>query len=105
MGEDIYSVIREFTERGKVFFIHFRDVDGTADTVFTETFHDNGPTDMARTLEIYARSGFVGPIRPDHAPSMGSEDAAKTRGYGMLGKIFAFGYMIGMMQAMNLAYE
>ena len=36
---------------------------------------------------------------------MGSEDAETTRGYGMLGKIFAFGYMIGMMQAQNLAYE
>ncbi len=60
---------------------------------------------MARMLEIYARAGFNGPIRPDHAPAMGAEDAAETRGYGMLGKIFAFGYMIGIMQARNLAYE
>ena len=105
MGEDIYSVAREFTEQGKVHFIHYRDVEGTAGTRFTETFHDDGPTDMARMLEIYSRAGFVGPIRPDHAPTMGSEDAETTRGYGMLGKIFAFGYMIGMMQAQNLAYE
>lgn len=40
-------------------------------------------------LEVYARAGFSGPIRPDHAPTMGSEDAAETRGYGMLGMIFA----------------
>ena len=105
MGEDIYSVAREFTEQGKVHFIHYRDVEGTAGTRFTETFHDDGPTDMARMLEIYSRAGFAGPIRPDHAPTMGSEDAETTRGYGMLGKIFAFGYMIGMMQAQNLAYE
>ena len=72
---------------------------------FTETFHDDGPTDMARMLEIYARAGFEGPIRPDHAPTMGNEDVEGTRGYGMLGKIFAFGYMIGMMQARNLAYD
>mgnify|MGYP003966670909 CR=1 FL=1 len=105
MGEDIYSVAREFTEQGKVFFIHFRDVEGTAGTRFTETFHDDGPTDMARMLEIYARAGFEGPIRPDHAPTMGAEDAEATRGYGMLAKIFAFGHMIGQMQARNLAYE
>ena len=105
MGEDIYAVAREFTEQGKVFFIHLRDVEGTASTRFTETFHDDGPTDMARILEIYARAGFDGPIRPDHAPAMGAEDPAATRGYGMLGKIFAFGYMIGLMQARNLAYE
>ncbi len=105
MGEDIYSVAREFTEQGKVFFVHYRDVEGTASTRFTETFHDDGPTDMARMLEIYARAGFSGPIRPDHAPTMGSEDAEETRGYGMLAKIFAFGHMIGIMQAQNLAYE
>lgn len=105
MGEDIYSVAREFTEQGKVFFVHYRDVEGTADTCFTETFHDNGPTDMARMLEVYSRAGFEGAIRPDHAPTMGDESAEATRGYGMRGKIFAFGYMIGMMQSQNLAYE
>lgn len=105
MGEDIYAVAQEFTEQGKVHFIHYRDVEGQADTRFTETFHDNGPTDMARMLEIYARAGFEGAIRPDHAPTMGHEDAATTKGYGMLGKIFAFGYMIGLMQARNLAYD
>ena len=105
MGDDIYAAAREFCEQGKVHFIHYRDVEGTADRVFTETFHDNGPTDMARMLEIYSRAGFEGPIRPDHAPTMGDESAEETRGYGMMGKIFAFGYMIGMMQAQNLAYE
>ncbi len=105
MGEDIYSAAREFTEQGKVRFIHYRDVEGTAGTRFTETFHDDGPTDMARMLEIYARAGFEGPIRPDHAPNMGFEDADATHGYGMLGKIFAFGCIIGMMQAQNLACD
>lgn len=105
MGEDIYAVAREFTEQGKVFFVHYRDVEGTADTCFTETFHDNGPTDMTAMLEILSRSGFDGAIRPDHAPTMGSEDAESTRGYGTMGKVFAIGYMIGMMQARNLPYE
>lgn len=105
MGEDVYAVAKEFTEQGKVFFIHFRDVEGTADGCFTETFHDNGPTDMARMLEIYAAAGFDGPIRPDHAPSMGDEDPQATRGYGTMGKIFAFGFMMGVMQSKGIAYE
>ena len=70
-----------------------------------KTFHDDGPTDMARMLEIYARAGFEGPIRPDHAPNMGFEDADATHGYSMLGKIFAFGCIIGMMQPQNLACD
>ena len=103
MGENIYDVAREFAEQGKIFFIHFRDIEGNKNN-FHETFHDNGPTDMARMLEIYARAGFNGPMRPDHAPTMAGEEES-AHGYGMLGKIFAFGYMIGLMDAQNLSYE
>ena len=103
MGEDIYEVAREFCEQGKVFFIHFRDIEGTAER-FHEKFHDNGPTDMPRMLEIYSRTGYNGPIRPDHAPTLSGEDN-QSRGYGMQGKIFAFGYMIGIMHSLNILYE
>ena len=101
----VIETLHDLRSQGKVRFIHYRDVEGTAGTRFTETFHDDGPTDMARMLEIYARAGFEGPIRPDHAPNMGFEDADATHGYGMLGKIFAFGCIIGMMQAQNLACD
>jgi mannonate dehydratase len=103
MGENIYELAREFCEMGKVFFVHYRDIDGTKEK-FHETFHDNGPTDMARMLEIYSRAGFNGPIRPDHAPTM-ADEGDDAKGYGMSGKIFAFGYMIGIMDALNIAYE
>ncbi|MCK5468806.1 MAG: mannonate dehydratase [Cyclobacteriaceae bacterium] len=103
MGENIYEIAREFCEKGKVFFVHFRDIEGYASR-FHETFHDNGPTDMAKMLEIYSRAGFVGPIRPDHAPTLEGE-SKESKGYGMSGKIFAFGYMIGLMDAMNISYE
>ena len=88
---------------GKVFFVHYRDIEGTKEK-FHETFHDNGPTDMAKMLEIYSRAGFNGPIRPDHAPTL-ADEGEDTRGYGMSGKIFAFGYMIGIMDALNIPYE
>jgi len=104
-GEDIYSVATEFAERKKIQFVHFRDVEGTADTRYHETFHDEGPTDMARMLQIYARSGFVGPLRTDHAPAMEGEDSEKNPGYAMLGHIHALGFAKGIMQALNIAYE
>ena len=104
-GESIYSVATEFAERRKIQFVHFRDVEGTADTRYHETFHDSGPTDMARMLQCYARGGFVGPLRTDHAPAMEGEDSQRRPGYAMLGHIFALGYTIGMMQALNIAYE
>ncbi|HEY6291220.1 MAG TPA: mannonate dehydratase, partial [Terriglobia bacterium] len=60
MGEDIASLAREWCLAKKVFFVHFRDVEGTREH-FAETFHDNGPSDMAAMLKIYADSGFDGP--------------------------------------------
>ncbi len=103
MGENIYALAREFCEQGKVFFVHYRDIEGRGER-FHETFHDNGPTDMAKMLETYYRAGFNGPIRPDHAPTMVGE-SEESKGYGMTGKVFAFGYMKGIMDARNIAHE
>ncbi len=41
MGGDIRALVREFGGRGKIFFVHLRDVKGTGER-FHETFHDNG---------------------------------------------------------------
>ncbi len=100
MGEDIKPLIREFGGQGKIFFVHFRDVCGTGER-FRETFHDNGPTDMAEILKLYHEVGFQGPIRPDHAPTLGGE-SNRSPGYAMQGKIFAIGYMKGIAQALDI---
>ncbi len=102
MGEDIYSLAKEWCSKKKIFFVHFRDVDG-AKRKFHETFHDNGPTDMVRMLRIYSRNGFNGPIRPDHAPTLEGDDNTRS-GYTMGGKVLAFGYMKGIMDALKLPY-
>ena len=104
MNEDIYALAKEWTSKRKIFFVHFRDVDGTKEK-FHETFHDNGPTDMVRMLHIYSKAGFNGPIRPDHAPTIEMDREDKRSGYTMGGKVFAFGYMKGIMEALNLPHS
>ena len=104
MGEDIYSLAAQWCREKKIFLVHFRDVEGKKEK-FHETFHDNGPTDMGRMLKIYHESGFDGPIRPDHAPSMGSETSSgRSSGYGVVGKIFAIAYMKGLMDGQGIPY-
>ncbi len=103
MGEDIEALAKEWLRQRKIFFVHFRDVRGTRER-FRETFHDNGPTDMVRMLQVYHEHGFDGPIRPDHAPTMEGE-SNDTPGYAMTGKVFALGYMIGLLQALRIPYE
>lgn len=103
MGENVEKLAGEWCRRKKVFFVHFRDVAGNK-TKFRETFHDNGPTDMVRMLQVYSKSGFNGPMRPDHAPTLCNE-ANDRPGYAMNGKVFAFGYMAGIMRALKLPYS
>ncbi len=103
MGEDIEALAREWCARKKLFFVHFRDEEGTRER-FRETFHDAGSTNMPRMLQVYHKAGFDGPIRPDHAPTMEGESNEKP-GYAMTGKIFAFGYMKGILDALQIPYE
>ena len=103
MGEDIAALAREWCAEKKIFFVHFRDVMGTREN-FRETFHDIGPTDLARMLKIYDDSGFDGPMRPDHAPTLDGESNDQP-GYAMGGKVLAIGYMKGAMDAYGIAYR
>jgi mannonate dehydratase len=104
MKEDVYALAKQWCSRKKVFFVHYRDVAGDVKH-FHETFHDNGPTDMVRLLEVYSKSGFNGPIRPDHAPALAGEaQNGRASGYTMGGKVLAFGYMKGIMDSLGLKY-
>jgi mannonate dehydratase len=93
MGEDIPAAIRRLGPH--IRYVHFRDVRGTRER-FVETFHDNGQTDMAAAMRAYREIGFDGPMRPDHVPQMAGEEDGPP-GYTMLGRLFAFGYMRGLM--------
>ena len=95
MGVDIPAVIRRLGAH--IAYVHFRDVIGTAER-FTETWQDTGQTDMAEAMRAYREIGFDGPMRPDHVPQMIGEDEGEP-GYTMLGRLFAFGYIRGLMHA------
>lgn len=94
-GEDVVAGIDRLGSH--IAFVHARNVRGTADR-FTETFHDDGEIDMPAVFRALKRIGFAGTVRPDHAPSMAGE-ANETPGYEMLGRLFAAGYLRGLIQA------
>ena len=97
MGEDVPAAIRKLGAH--IHYAHFRDVKGCA-TGFQETFHDCGQTDMAEAIRAYHEIGFDGPIRPDHVPRLEGETGAAT-GYTIKGRLFAVGYMRGLMHAVE----
>lgn len=97
MGADIPTTIKRFAN--DIHFVHFRDVEGTADS-FVETWHDTGPTDMKAAIQAYQDIGFDGPIRPDHVPKMLSENDRNEAmfGYTDLGRLYAVGYIDGLLE-------
>lgn len=97
MTSDMPGVIRHFGEQNKIFFVHLRDVKGTPQK-FEETFHDDGQTDMAACMRAYRDIGFDGVCRPDHVPTM-EGDSNENPGYSSIGRLFAIGYIKGLIDA------
>jgi mannonate dehydratase len=97
MGIDVPAAIRRLGPR--IAYVHFRDVVGCM-PAFRETFHDCGQTDMAAAMRAYVDVGFEGTMRPDHVPLIEGESGPAT-GYTMLGRLFAVGYMRGLMHAIK----
>jgi mannonate dehydratase len=95
MQVDIPATIRRLGPA--IRYVHFRDVHGGPEE-FRESFHDNGQTDMAAAMRAYCDIQFKGPMRPDHVPQLAGEEQGEP-GYTILGRLFAWGYMRGLMHA------
>lgn len=97
MGENLFEIIPKLAE--KIFFIHFRNATGTKEN-FCETFHDNGMLPMAKLIKLYKDCKIDCPIRVDHVPTMAGEEV-KTAGYDAIGRLFAIGYLKGLLEAVD----
>lgn len=97
MTDDLPAAIRHFGGQGKISFVHFRDVRGTADE-FVETFHDEGRTDMLACLRAYKDIGYDGVARPDHVPTL-EGDSNDDPAYSSLARLHAIGYITGLQEA------
>lgn len=95
MGEDLAEVIRYFGKRDKLFYVHFRDVDGTV-PVFNETFVDEGNYDEYEVMKLLDEVGFNGIMIPDHTPQLEGDTDWEHRG-----RAYTVGYLRGMLNAMR----
>jgi mannonate dehydratase len=69
MGKGVIESIRHFGAQGKIFKVHFRNVDQPLPH-FVETFVDDGYQDMYQVMKTLREVGFNGVAIPDHIPSM-----------------------------------
>lgn len=97
MTDDLPGVIRHFGRQEKIFFVHFRDVQGTPER-FSETWHDAGQTDMLACMQAYREARVTGVLRPDHVPTVEGDSNANA-GYSSFGRLYALGYIRGLREA------
>lgn len=98
MGLDVLEPIRYFGTRGKLLYIHFRDVQGTVPK-FQECFIDEGNMDMFEVMKTLKEVGFTGFMLPDHVPYMVNDSS-----WGHRSRAYAIGYMKAMLEVVNKIY-
>jgi len=91
---DIYSMLAKYAARGKLAYVHCRNVTGKVPH-YREVFIDEGDIDMVRALKILKDNGFEGMIIPDHSPEM-SCDAPWHAGMA-----FSLGYLRAVLQSIE----
>lgn len=92
---NVMTMIEKFGPQGKIFYIHFRDVQGTVPT-FQECFIGEGNYDPAEVMLALRRVGFDGFLLDDHVPHMDGDSSWQHRG-----RAHAIGYMQGLMNMLD----
>ena len=95
MGEDVIEALRYFGEEGRLFYIHFRDVQGCVPN-FQECFLGEGNVDVVDAMRTLKEVGFDGFIIDDHVPRMIDDSDWRHRGHA-----HATGYILALVDAVN----
>jgi mannonate dehydratase len=95
-GNDyVLDALRYFGQRGKLFYLHFRDVQGTGDR-FNECFIGDGNVDLTAALRTLKEVGFTGCLIDDHVPHLVGDT-----GWAPRGRLYSTGYIMGLLRAVT----
>ena len=94
---NVREMIEFFGPRGRIAYVHFRDVQGTV-PAFTECFIGDGNFDPAEAMTLLIKNGFDGFLLDDHVPHMDDDTDWNHRG-----RAHAIGYMQGLLRMQALA--
>lgn len=95
MGPGAIEAIRYFGERGRIFYVHFRDVQGTVPR-FQECFVNEGNNDIFEVLKTLKEVGFTGFLIPDHVPRVVGDTE-----WGHRARAYAIGYMTALLEVVE----
>lgn len=96
-AKNVRDLIGYFGPKGRLTYIHFRDVQGTVPN-FRECFIGEGNFDPAEVMLQLIDTGFDGFLLDDHVPHMDDDTPWNHRG-----RAHAIGYMQGLLRMSKLA--
>ena len=94
MGGPLEEYIRYWASRGKIRYVHFRNVRGTV-PAFDETFINAGDVNMFKMLKVYRDAGFDGFIVDDHVPHVIDDTP-----WGHRSRAYAMGYIQALLDVL-----
>jgi mannonate dehydratase len=93
MGAEVLGAIREFGNRRRIIYVHFRDVQGHVPH-FTECFLGDGNLHPAEIMDALLAVDFDGLAIYDHSPFLVGDDHHPWRG-----EAWHTGYLMGLLTA------
>jgi mannonate dehydratase len=93
--DECLTGLNYFAERGKIFYVHFRDVLGSVPK-FREAFIGEGNLNMFAVMKTLKALGFTGFLIDDHVPTMTGDS-----GWASRSRAFANGQMVTMLELLN----
>ena len=96
--EGVIPAIRHFGGRGKIAYVHMRDVQGTV-PCFNECFIDEGNLNVFEVVKALREVGFTGFIIDDHVPRMIDDSP-----WGHRGRAYATGYIRALIDVVEKLY-
>jgi mannonate dehydratase len=94
----VLNEIRDYGHKGRIFQVHFRNVDGSLASSgnFEETLLDEGDMDMFRILQALREVGFEGCLNPDHIPVLEGDGSHVYHGLA-----YSVGYIKAQLEALE----
>jgi mannonate dehydratase len=98
---DLPAMIRSLGARGRVHFVHGRNVRRTGERQFHETPHPSqyGSVDMLAVMRALRDVGYSGPMRPDHGRMIWGERG--RAGYGLYDRALGAMYLQGLWEGLE----
>jgi mannonate dehydratase len=100
-ANDLAAIVRALGAKGRIHFVHLRNIKRTGPRSFQETAHPTGigDIDMGSMIAGLHQTGFDGPIRSDHGRMIWGETGQP--GYGLHDRALGAMYLHGLWEGIT----